>query len=132
MKKLNRTDAIALLRRFLKVNTGILKWYRLVKPYIKAIVFYGSTAKGLNKSGSDLDMLIFVPLEIEKKFTKGEYVYTFYGRKIDIVLRSIERLRLLAEESGNDFEKEVFRDCEILHEADAEVSKLIKKILNNK
>ncbi|MCX6744966.1 MAG: nucleotidyltransferase domain-containing protein [Candidatus Parcubacteria bacterium] len=92
MKKLNRNEAIALLRRFLKVNTGILKWYRLVKPHIKAIVFYGSTAKGLNKSGSDLDLLIFVPLEIEKKFTKGEYVYTFYGRKIDIVVKYCTKL----------------------------------------
>ncbi len=128
MKKLNRTEAVSILNDYIKNNIPRFKWYQHIKPHIKAIVFYGSTAKGLNKPESDLDILIFIPLKIETKYTNEEYFYKFKTRKINIVLRSIERLRKLSKEKNNLFEAEVFRNCEILYESDDEVRRLIKKI----
>lgn len=132
MKKLDRIEAIRILKEYIKTNITKLKWYQHVKTHIKAIVFYGSTAKGLNKPESDLDILIFVPLKIEVKYTKGEYFYTFKGRDINIVLRSVERLRKLGKEKNNLFEANVFSKCKILYESDSEVKILIKKITSRK
>lgn len=129
MKKLNRNEAICMLKEYIKTDINKLKWYQNIKPYVKAIVFYGSTAKGLNKPKSDLDILIFVPLEIEKKYTKGEYSYKFKDKEINIVLRSIEKLLKIGEEKNNLFEAEVFRNCEVLYESDSKVRTLIKKIV---
>lgn len=129
MKKLNRNEAICMLKEYIKTEIKKLKWYQNIKPYVKAIVFYGSTAKGLNRPKSDLDILIFVPLEIEKKYTKGEYSYKFKDKEINIVLRSIEKLLKIGEEKNNLFEAEVFRNCEVLYESDSKVRTLIKKIV---
>jgi len=49
-------------------------WFLKIKKHVKAIVFYGSTAKETNKPSADIDILVFVPLSIEEKYTKGEYV----------------------------------------------------------
>jgi len=106
----------------------VLREAKEIKPYIKAIVFYGSTAKGLNRADSDLDILIFVPLKIETKYTEGEYSYRYHHREINIVLRSIERLRKLGREKNSSFESEVFRKSKILYESDSEVKTLIKRI----
>ena len=99
-----------------------------MEPFVKAIVFYGSRAKGLNKPDSDIDILLFTPLRAEEEYTKGEYFYKFNNYEINIVLRSIERLRKLAVEK-DDFQRGVFRDCEIIWEKDNEVKELIKKII---
>jgi predicted nucleotidyltransferase len=128
MKKLPRKEAVEILRDYLNHEIIQLPWFKNIKLFVKAIIFYGSTAKGLNTSTSDLDLLIFVPLAIEKKYTVGEYSYFFKDREINIVLRSIERLRTLAREHNNIFEAETFRNCEILFESDAEVRTLIDKI----
>lgn len=128
MKKLSRKDGIEIVKSYLETKLPKLTWYKNIKPYIKAIIFYSSTAKGLNKPNSDLDLLIFLPLKIEAKYTKGEYFYKFNGRDINIVLRSIERLRKLSKEHNNSFESEVFRKCRILYESDSEVRTLIKKV----
>ena len=125
MKKLNKIEAIAILNEYIETSLPGSKWYQLIRPFIKAIVFYGSTARGLNKPESDLDILIFVPLEIEEKYTKGEYFYKYNGREINIVLRSIEKMRKLSQEN----DREVFKDCEILYESDIEIRELINKIL---
>ena len=128
MNKLNRKEAIELLKKFIEIRLPKLKWYNQIKPHIKAVVFYGSTAKEINRPDSDLDILIFIPLNIETKYTKGEYFYKFNSREINIVIRSIDRLRKLGKEQNNLFEAEVFRKCKILYESDSEVKNLIKKI----
>ena len=125
MDKISRKDAIDLLKHYLTSEITQFDWFNTVKPYIKAIIFYGSTAKGLNRVDSDLDILIILPLEIEEAYTEGEYFYRFNDREINIVIRSIERLRLLAENQNDSFEAEVFRNSEILFESDPEVSNLL-------
>ncbi len=132
MKKLTRKKGIEIIKKFISSDLKKEKWYQNIKHHIKAIVFYGSTAKELNKPDSDLDILIFVPLEIEHRYTKGEYYYSFNKRKINIVLRSIERLRKIAKENKNRIEAEVFRDSEIIFESDSEVRILIRKIKGNR
>lgn len=127
LRKLNRDEAIVILDKYLSSVLVKEEWYKIIKKYVKAIVFYGSTAKGTNSLDSDLDILIFVPLRIEEKYTKGEYFYKYKSREVNIVLRSIERLRKLAN-GNNKFEAEVFRTAEILVEADSEVRGLIKRI----
>jgi len=64
MKKLTRTEWIQIIKEYLKKELPKQDWYQHIKTHIKAIIFYGSTAKGLNKPDSDLDILIFVPLKI--------------------------------------------------------------------
>lgn len=125
MKKLTRKEAIQILQKYIQEELPKLDWYQNVKDYIKAIVFYGSTAKEQNREDSDLDFLIFIPREIEEKYTKGEYFYNYNGREINIVFRSINRLRTL---ENNLFEREVFRMSEFLYQKDDEVMKLLKKI----
>lgn len=124
MNKLLRNEAIEIINEFIKKSLVNKVWYKNIKPFVKAIVFYGSTAKGINRVDSDIDIYLITPLNAEEKYTKGEYFYKFKNREINIVLRSIERLRNLAKEK-NDFEKEVFRDSEIIWEKDDEVKKLI-------
>ena len=128
MRKLTRPEAIKILKQYIKTKLARLKWFKQIKPYLKAIVFYGSTAKGLNRPDSDIDILLFVPLHIETKYTKGEYFYKFNGREINIVLRSMERLRRLGKKQNDLYEAEVFRKCGILYESDSEVRTLIKKV----
>ncbi|MFH1211991.1 MAG: nucleotidyltransferase domain-containing protein, partial [Candidatus Woesearchaeota archaeon] len=121
-------EAIDILHDFIKTELNSKEWYSKIKPHVKAIVFYGSSAKGTNRPDSDIDALIFVPLEIEKKYTEGEYSYEFQGHEVNIVLRSIERLRILGKEQNSMFEAEVFRESEILSESDSEVRELVEKI----
>jgi predicted nucleotidyltransferase len=128
MKKLTQTEAIQLLKRFIELELSKKTWFSKIKEHVKAIVFYGSTAKQLNRSDSDIDILIFVPLKIEERYTKGEYFYKFEGREVNIVLRSIERLRKLSKEHNNAFEREVFRKSKIIFESDDEVRILFNKI----
>ena len=45
--------------------------------------------------------------------------------KINIVLRSIEKLRKIAEDKNDLFQKEVFRSAEILADIDGEVTNLL-------
>lgn len=128
MKKITRVEAVDLIKDFIKEVLSKEKWYKNIKSDIKAIVLYGSVAKGLNRIDSDVDFYIFLPLKIETKFTKGEYFYHFKQREINIVLRSIERMRKLAQLRNDAFEAEVFRKCTILYESDSEVRTLINII----
>ena len=132
LKKVSKRVAILLIKRFIAEELTRKLWFKKIKPFVKAIVLYGSVAKGLNRPDSDIDFLIFVPLRIEKKFTKGEYFYSFENRTMNIVLRSIERLRKIAESQNNEFQKAVFEGSEIIWKKDDEVELLIKKILDNK
>ncbi len=127
-KPITKKQAVKIIKEFILKELVHKKWYENIKPHIKAIVLYGSTAKGINRLDSDIDFLIFVPLKIEKKFTKGEYFYDFNGREINVVLRSIERLRKLAKSQNDLFQAEVFRECEFIFEKDKEVRELIKEI----
>ena len=131
MMKLTTTEAKEILIRFVETELPTKDWYKHVRNSVSAIIFYGSTAKGTNRIDSDLDLLIILPLAEEEAHTEGEYVYHFEGQEINIVLRSIERLRALAEVPNNSFEATVFDQSQILWERDPEVSDLIKKILKS-
>lgn len=129
MSKITRPKAITLIQEFIKKKLVNEDWYTKIKSKIKAIVLYGSVAKKANRADSDIDVYIILPLKIEEKYTAGEYFYQFKSHEVNIVLRSIERMRKLAQEQ-NAFEAEVFRGCEIIWEKDKEVRELIKKIMH--
>ena len=116
------------IRDFIQSTLPQEPWYNSIKEHIKAIILYGSVAKGTNKPDSDVDFLIIVPLEIEKKYTAGEYVYRFKNQEINIVLRSIEHLRTLASDRTNHVEAEIFRSSKIIWEKDKEVRNLLQLI----
>ena len=127
MMKLTATEAEEILVRFVKAELTTKDWYKHVENSVSAIIFYGSTAKGTNRIDSDLDLLVILPLAEEEAYTEGEYVYHFEGQEINIVLRSIERLCVLAERHDDLYQAEVFDQSQILWERDSEVSDLIKK-----
>jgi predicted nucleotidyltransferase len=102
-------------------------WYQNVIPFVEAILLYGSIAKGTNRNDSDIDILLILPLGIEEKFTIGEYFYQFGGHVINIVLRSIEKMRYIADEHKDTFQKEVFRDAVII-DSNKEVESLLTRI----
>ena len=126
--KLTPVEAKDILIRFLKTELPTKDWYKHVRNSVSAIIFYGSTAKGTNRIDSDLDLLVILPLAEEEAHTEGEYIYHFEGQEINIVLRSIERLRALTEKCDDLYQAEVFDQSQILWERDPEVSDLIKKI----
>lgn len=126
MKKLTRSEAINIANNYLETELPKFDWYQSVEPAISAILMFGSTGRGENRPDSDIDILIFVPLEIEEEFTTGEYMYEYEGREINIVLRSIERLRKLADGPCNQFETNVFAGTEILEDDTGEVTRLIE------
>lgn len=128
MKKLTKKEAINIIKEYIRRELMNKVWYKKIKPYVKAIVFYGSTAKELNRPDSDIDLLIFIPLAIELQYTKGEYSSMFKKREINIVIRSIERLKKLAKEQDSAFQAGVFKNAEIIFESDTEVRTLIEKI----
>jgi predicted nucleotidyltransferase len=121
MTTLTREKAIKIANEFLKEKLKQEAWFKVVEPHIKACLLYGSTAKGTNRQDSD----IILPLEHEERYTKGEYLYTFKEHEINIVLRSIERLRKIAKEKNDLFQKEIFRGAEILRDSDGEVATLL-------
>ena len=125
---LNKSQAVKLVRDFLDTEIEKEGWFIKVKPSVNAFILYGSTAKGTNKPDSDIDIMIILPLTEEEKYTKGEYFYDYKGFKINIVLRSIEKLRKIASEKKDLFQKEIFRELEILMDTDGEVSNLSKEI----
>jgi inorganic pyrophosphatase len=125
---LNKNQAIKIAEDFLKTDLEKEDWFIKVKPFVKASVLYGSVAKGTNRPDSDIDIMIILPLEQEERHTKGEYFYDYNGFKINIVLRSIEKLRKIAEDKNDLFQKEIFRKAEILIDIDGEVTNLLKEI----
>ena len=128
---INKNQAIKIAKDFLKKELEKEDWFIRVKPFVKAFVLYGSVAKETNKPDSDIDILIILPLEQEKKYTKGEYFYDYKNQKINIVLRSIEKLRKISSEKKDIFQKEVFRKSEVLMDTDGEVANLLNEINKN-
>lgn len=126
--KITKPQAIRITSQFINDEFPGQAWYRQAKPYIRAILLYGSVAKGTNRPDSDIDLLIFMPLEIEEKYTTGEYVYPYKGYEINVVIRSIERLRKIAAVHRDPFQKEVFRESVILEATDDEVEQLLTGI----
>ena len=114
-----------LARDFLKNKLTNENWYRNIEKNIKAVVLYGSVAKGTNKPDSDIDLLIILPLEDEEKFTDGEYFIEYGDHEFNIVMRSVERLRKIAHEEHDQFQTEVFRNSLILLSKGEEVKDLI-------
>ncbi len=123
----SKERAIEIVKQFIDDILPNEGWYKAVQPYIVAILLYGSVAKGTNKPDSDIDILVILPLEMEEKYTTGEYFYNYQEQKINIVLRSIERLRKIAEEHKNETQKEVFRGSAII-KSDKEVLTLLRQI----
>lgn len=122
--KIDRAEAVQVAKRFIAKKISKEEWFKNIESDIKAVLLYGSRAKETNHEDSDIDLLIILPLESEKKFTKGEYVYEYGGNEINIVLRSVEKLRSI-DFTKDEFQKEVFRDCEFLMESDDEVRRLL-------
>lgn len=130
---INRNQAIEIAEDFLKTELEKESWFLKVRPHVKAFILYGSMVKEVNKPDSDIDVMIILPLEQEKKYTKGEYFYDYQGEKVNIVLRSIEKLRKIVSEKKDLFQKEIFRKSKVLMDNDGEVSDLLKEIskINN-
>ena len=127
-KFITKKQAIELIKKFIEFELVNELWYQNVKEDVSAIVLYGSVAKGTNREDSDIDILFFLPLEIEEKYTTGEYVYQFEEKEINIVIRSIERLHKIAAEKNDEFQKEIFREAYIIWSKDEEVSELVSVI----
>ena len=126
---ITKSEAVELVKEFLEGDLKKEEWFRNVQDYVKAIILYGSVSKGTNRPDSDVDVLVILPLGVEEKCTKGEYVYTYKNFEINIVCRSIEKLRALATAEEKDlFQREVFRDSEIIWEADSEIKTLIESL----
>lgn len=125
---MNKLEATRIAKNFIATDLKKVDWFVSVESYIKAIIFYGSRAKETNREDSGIDILIILPLEQEEKHTLGEYVYNYENIEINIVLRSIEKLRTIAKERKDSFQKEVFRGSEILVDTDGEVTTLLREI----
>ncbi|HEY8999216.1 MAG TPA: nucleotidyltransferase domain-containing protein [Candidatus Saccharimonadales bacterium] len=125
---LTKAQAIQISRQFIAKGLRNEQWYLHAQAYVKAIVLYGSTAKGLNRPDSDIDLLIFLPLAVEQQYTSGEYFYNFAGHEINIVIRSIERLREIAQKQEDLLQKEVFRGSVIIESSDNEIAELLATI----
>jgi len=125
---LNKNQVIKIAKDFLGKELEKEDWFVKVKPFIKAFVLYGSVAKETNKPNSDIDIMMILPLEQEKKYTKGEYFYDYKSFKINIVLRSLKKLRKIALEKKDIFQREIFRRAEVLMDTDGEVTNLLKEI----
>lgn len=133
LTKISKQEAVVLSKLFIDELLPTKKWYQDIQPYMKAIVLFGSVTKGSNRPDSDIDLLIFVPIGIENKYAKGEYLFKFKDREFNIVLRSIERLEKIAKEQTDVFQAEIFRGCEILWEKSDKVRRLIDSVckINN-
>ena len=125
---INKIQAIEIVKDFLDEEIVSESWYQAVKPGLKAIILYGSVAKGTNRADSDLDLLFIMPLEIEEKETAGEYFYKYEDHEINIVIRSTEGLKQIAAGVHDDFQAEIFREAEIIWQKDEEVKELIERI----
>jgi len=125
---LDKSQAIAIYKELETEVLGGEDWFKNIASEISAILLYGSVAKGTNHAKSDIDILIILPLEIEQKYTKGEYFYEFNGYIINIVLRSIEKIRQIAKDQSDKFQKEVFSDSIIIHSKDETLSLLLDQI----
>lgn len=125
---MDRAGAISLVKEFLAERLPQAGWFQQIQPELKAVIFYGSRAKETNRKDSDVDILLIVPLAVEEEYTTGEYVFSYGGYEVNIVLRSIEKLRRLAETGNDDFQREVFRRSEIIWEVDGEVRELLSKL----
>ena len=125
---INREQSIKLEKEFLDNELEKEDWFVKIKPFVKASILYGSVAKETNQPDSDIDILLILPLEKEKEYTEGEYFYDYKGFKINIVLRSIEKLRKIAEDKNDLFQKEIFKKSEILVDTDGKVTNLLKEI----
>jgi predicted nucleotidyltransferase len=124
---INQERAVKLYKEFSKEILVYEQWYRDISLFIEAILLYGSVAKGVNRSDSDIDILFILPLAIEEKFTVGEYFYQFGTHEINIVVRSIEKMRYIADEQKDTFQKEIFRDAVII-DSNQEVEHLLARI----
>ncbi len=126
-RPLNKEKALEIIKDFIKEILPSEVWYKNITHHIKAIILYGSVAKGINRPDSDIDILIVLPLEIEEKYTKGEYCYKYQNQEINIVMRSEERLKILASKYDN-FQAEVFKECEFIWRKDDKIEKIINEI----
>lgn len=125
---IGKSQAIELIKRFIESDLNSESWYQNIKKHLSAVILYGSVAKGNNRADSDIDVLLILPLEIEEKYTAGEYFYQFEGKEINIGIRSMEKLRKIAKEKDDAFQKEIFRDVEIIWSRDDEIEKLLRVI----
>jgi len=125
---INPEQAIKVYKNFVNDVLKNENWHKNISHFIKAEILYGSITKGTNRENSDIDILLILPIEIEEKFTKGEYFFMYQGYEINIVLRSIEKLRKIAQEQKDKYQKEVFKNSIIISSIDNEVINLLSQI----
>lgn len=125
---ISQEQAIEIYKKFFGEVLSKETWYKNISANIKATLLYGSVAKGKNREDSDIDILLITPLEIEEKYTIGEYYYDYEDYTINIVLRSIEGLRIIAIQNNDVFQKEVFRNAITISSSDDEVKNLLFQI----
>lgn len=123
----DQRQALIICKDFIRDILPDEAWFKSVKPHTLATLLYGSVAKGTNRPDSDIDILMIMPLEIEEKNTIGEYFYKYKVYEINIVIRSIERLRKIAHGQKDKSQKEVFKDSVVI-ESDQEVKDLLTQI----
>ncbi len=122
---------LPLINEFVDKRVIFESWYQDILPHLNGIVFYGSSAKGTNRPDSDIDLLFILPLEIEEKYTNGEYFIEYNGYEFNIVMRSIEKLRKIAFGEYDQFQAEIFRSSIVINEKGQLLSNLISKITKN-
>ena len=99
-------DFRLLIDDFLEKCVTQESWYKNIQDYLKAIILYGSVAKGTNWPDSDIDFLFILPLAVEEKYTTGEYFLNYDNQEFNIVMRSMEKLRQLATGPHDSFQAE--------------------------
>ena len=65
MKKITPSQAIKVIQGFKRSVLDRENWFININPYIKAILLYGSVAKGTNRLDSGIDILIMYVESLE-------------------------------------------------------------------
>jgi len=121
-----KKEAIVVLKEFIALILVNEEWYKSCVNVIELIILYGSVAHQTNRIDSDIDIALFMPLDYEHRFTKGEYFYNFEGYEINIVIKSTERLHAQIERGITVQDKHVFTDVEIIFAKDRTIRRKVK------
>src|SRR3989344_6408660 len=70
-KKVTVFEAVRIIKEFIRGDLTRKNWFKKIKLHIKAILLYGSVAKGTNRPDSDIDILIITPLKIGSLLRAG-------------------------------------------------------------
>jgi predicted nucleotidyltransferase len=119
---ITKTEAVAVLNRFIDFVLNKEEWYQKCLPNIEAMLLYGSVAHQTNRANSDIDLAIFMPLKLEELYTKSEYFYSFEDYEINIVIKSTENLQRQIIDGINNHDKHVFQDAIVMYSKDTNLT----------